>query len=256
MRFLIPFTFLICLVLLSGCREPHAYEVAIYESEALAPGDTVYLDNQPVATIEDIYRITDDQAVAKIRLQNKDAEDLFTKGIQRKPVQGEIHLETTGTGDAENGATLLPGSRIPLRSIPVPPAFWPPNQNTVIVLGILLAALIVVFFIFRTIIKATLTLVALALAIGGAYLTYPFLVPYTQQALELTQDQAAAIAADETQPPAAESGSIDQALEKMGGFVQREDINPGYLSFGLLAIMYFILLSIILGSARKRLASA
>ncbi len=244
---------LLLLLALTGCREANTFEVALYDDETLSRGDTVYLQGEPVATIEDIYLIGEDQPVAKIRVTDKGHESQFVRGLQRKPGRGEIHLEAPNLAADEDPSPLLTGSRIPLRSVPLPPAFWPPNQNTIIVAGILLVALIVVFFIFRTIIKVALTVVALALAIGGAYLTYPFAVPYAQQAIELTQEQAHAHSPEDPAARAQDQDSIDTALEKVGTFVQREDINPAYLSFGVLAITYFILLSIILGSARKRL---
>lgn len=247
---------ILCLAVSStSCREAATYDVALYDDESLNRGDTVYLQGEPVAVVEDLHTNSDGQAFAKIRLADKRVEEAFIQGIQRKPGRGEIHLERPRIADEAEAAPLLTGSRIPIRSVPLPPSLWPPNQNTIIVAGILLVALIVVFFIFRTIIKVALTVVALGLAIGAAYVTYPFAVPYAQQAIELTQEQTAAQNDGDPASQAEDQDAIDAALEKVGGFVQREDINPTYLAFGVLALTYFVLLSIILGSARKRLGS-
>ncbi len=246
------------ILFLSGCGQPRTYEVMLFGDETVNQGDPVFLEGEPVAVIEEIFVRTDGTPVARIQLNDSGDKKRILRGIERERHRNEIRLVIPNS-EAKNDP-LAPGGRISIRNNPLPPEFWPPTANTLILAGILLALIVVAFFIVKSLFSMILAVVTLGGSAALAVFTYPFILPQTVTALNFLADKAREAGLESDAVTESSGGGTLNAFfqkiaENLGHFVEGTNFDPRFVAIGVLFVVYFILLSGLFGWARRRLGT-
>lgn len=234
-RSLVVWSLLVLLLATAGCRQPNSYVVELTRGETVAIGDPVYSGTEEVAEVIGLFR-RGDTAYARIRLSDQKFEGLVTTEAYRRTRTDRIDLHLSEqAGDAR---VILPGALIPNKGS-TNRIKHVLNKETLIAVGTIVLALLVVFGIFKLVMKLFPLLIYLGLGAGAAYFAYPVAVPYLEPYLNDILERL-----DGTTASAAQDGRMTIASENVSTMVEQNPPDPVVVSYAALTLIFFVAISL------------
>ena len=246
-------------MLSTGCSPPPHYNVDLFDQDEGAVGDPVYIDDEEAGTIEKIVP-SDGNWMAVVRIDGDYVEQVRS-GIYREPDQGQIRLATTEvTPDASE---LEAGSMILLPTGAKSSFFqWIPDDimerfgrgSTVIAAVVCILGLIILFLLFRLIFRIGFVTAVLALSVLLAAASHHLAIPLVEAFYEATYAEDRNGPSRLEVPQTSVQGEAEEASSGIGAWIESviaKPPHPAYVSFGCVALLYFLLLTTILGRAIK-----
>jgi hypothetical protein len=237
---------LVVLAITLGCKERRSYFVKLMDEESIFQGSTVYLDNQPIATVVDIMNY-EGETVAKIQLTNDKYSERMLTGTLRTAKKNSVYLTTSNV--KPDALPLLEDSIIfPQNQIEFITHKWATRWNVIGIIGALVV-LAILIFILKNLLRFFVLAVCIVLALFTAYYLYPYGVPYVEKIYKYLPDNGFSKTTVQTIDKQTNSEeALDKFAEKMKIIIKGAP-NPKYISFALLFIISLIIYSIILNIA-------
>jgi len=232
----------IATLIISGCQEHYELRVPLDAGETISEGDAVFVDGREAGEITRIEKgAKESRAVITISAGDK-VRARLRSGIFRDNATDRINIVTASIDT--NAAPLPSGTLVP-RSAGLPAILRVFGKDQTIKAAAVVLALVIVFtLVFRFFFKVAFILATLTLAAGLAWVTVPFAVPLVEQVY------AQSPVVSETKATEQSRGGVTSSVRQV--LIKQPD--PVLLSFGGLTFIYFILLTILLGTAIGSLA--
>jgi len=244
------FLLLLCVAAcLAGCSGSLKFQVVLNEGESIKPSDPVYVDSVKAGQVESVGIEAGDK-VANISITAKEVKDRLRVGAVRVPEPGRIQINTDAvTG---NDRMLSHGSRIPTKSKLVYLMEQYSHGSGLVTVLVCIVALVVVYMVFKGLMGALTTIIAIAMAALTAQVFHQKVLPWVVQVYAKLGPPPQVL-------PQAASDAKTAAGKVVGGMnATIQDVisqfpPPAIVAFAVVGFVSLIIYLIILGRLTRRL---
>lgn len=254
-----PWVLIVASFLLCGCSRPLPLQVLVPPGATIEKGQPVYVDEVLAGEVASVTQEGGDH-VANLLIKDASAKQMLKVGSLYLPSTGKVQITTEAV---EPGAQLLPrGSRIASSSaLGIMVKKWS-TKSTVMSIGVALAAVVVLWLVFRSLVGTAGLILCAALAAVLTQAVFFHAIPYVEKVLNRIGPPAAENQALATpEPPAKPAPQGDVVLPSPGEVIQKAHASiqemivsrpsPAVVTWCILFVGLFILLNIVLGKVAR-----
>ena len=240
------------LLLIVGCRDQTVYRTKLGKNELFTENASVLVDGVPSGFVKALH-IEGDDRVALLVLTDHDAQQKAKVGMLRIISEdGRVHLRTASVPPGT--PSLSPTAFIPTQSQTECPLRKYATKQIFIIVGIVLATILILCFLVRSLFHVGLIMLCLALAALTAWIFHPYLTPHVER-LYAASSTPKAEQADAGHAPRSEnrvSTPIKEWEAKIFPVLEHRP-HPRVAAFAGIFVLAFIPYSILLGGAVRSL---
>ena len=235
-------------LLSSACSKKETFQVVLGADETVDAGLPVFIDTLRVGSVGRVGEEGGDR-VADLVIDMGAAGDKIRKGIIRVPVGGRIQLKSDAVKD---GAPPLPkGARIPTRSGLLDTIISYSNRSTLMAAGIALAAVVILYLVFRSLVGAVGLIICSAIAAVLTQAVYLHLAPWVLKVYErFPAAEGSDLGATGGQVAPAGAGMVGKAMNTVTEVMQARP-DPRMVAWCLVFLVAFIVLNLVLGRVAR-----
>jgi len=169
------------MMLLTSCNKPLRLQVVLGPQESIEKGTPVFVDDMKAGSVVSVGTEAGDR-VANIEIDEDSARERLRVGAVRLKENGLIRIRTDAV---EADAPLLPhGARVPTSSKLGYLVTKYSGKSTIVVILIGLAAVVVLWLVFRSLVGTVGLILCVALAGVITQVSTPYVAPWVEMAME------------------------------------------------------------------------